>query len=176
MSYTSNLATDLAIIAESKSIKGSAAQAILNGWKVLPVKSRNKLPHFDLIKRGHLDATNDWQLVDFWFSVDPRMNYGINCQASGLVVLDVDFRNGGDIRDWMKPTYTVSTGDGFHLYYSVDEELRFFGQVGDGIDIKYKGFVVGEGSIHSNGNQYVRTNDNAIASLDDEMKEMIARW
>ena len=176
MSKMSNLATDLGIIASDKSIKAAAAQAILNGWKVLPVKKRNKLPHFDLIKRGHLDATDDWNLIDFWFSVDSNMNYGINCQASGLLVLDVDFRNGGDIRDWMKPTYTVSTGDGFHLYYRVDEELRFVGQVGDGIDVKYKGFVVGEGSIHSNGNIYRRTNDNLVANLDDEMKEMIARW
>jgi hypothetical protein len=176
MSYMSNLATELAIIAENKSIKGNAAQAVLNGWKVLPVKAHNKLPHFDLIKRGHLEATDDWELIDFWFSVDPNMNYGVNCQASNLVVLDVDFRNGGDIRDWMKPTYTVSTGDGFHLYYQVTEELKFFGQVGDGIDIKYKGFVVGEGSIHSNGNIYTRTNNNSIAQLDDEMKEMITKW
>ena len=176
MSYTKNLATDLSIIASDKLIKGAAAQAVLNGWKVLPVKKRDKLPHFDLIKRSHLDATDDWNLIDFWFSVDPYMNYGINCQASGLVVLDIDFRNGGDIRDWMKPTYTVSTGDGFHLYYSLNEELRFFGQIGEGIDIKYKGFVVGEGSIHSNGNIYTRTNNNPVANLDDEMKEMIAKW
>ena len=175
MSYTSNLATELAIMAEEKSIKGSAAQAVLNGWKVLPVKKRNKLPHFDLIKRGHLDATDDWNLIDFWFSIDPNMNYGINCQASGLLVLDVDFRNGGDIRDWMVPTYTVETGNGFHFYYEADEDLRYFGQLPDGIDVKYKGFVVGEGSIHSTGKTYTRTNDNQIARLDDEMKERLGR-
>lgn len=175
MSYSSKLATNLAIIAEQKSIKGATAQAILNGWKVLPVKKRNKLPHFDLIKRGHLDATDDWSLIEFWFSIDPQMNYGINCQASGLVVLDIDFRNGGEIRDWMVPTYTVETGNGFHLYYEAEEDLRYFGQLPDGIDIKYKGFVVGEQSIHSTGKTYVRTNDNAIARMDNKMKEILAR-
>ncbi len=176
MSYMSNLATDLSIIASDKSIKGAAAQAVLNGWKVLPVKRRNKLPHFDLIKRGHLDATDDWKLIDFWFSVDPNMNYGINCQASNLVVLDIDFRNGGNIKEWMSETYTISTGDGLHLYYLAQEEIKFFGQVDDGIDIKYKGFVVGERSIHSNGKTYEAINDLPIANLNEEMLERISRW
>jgi Bifunctional DNA primase/polymerase, N-terminal len=175
MSYMSDLAIDLSIIAENTSIKGNAAQAVLNGWKILPVKSHNKLPHFDLIKRGHLDATDNWKLIDFWFSIDPKMNYGINCQASGLVVLDIDFRNGGLVQEWMKPTYTVSTGDGLHLYYATDE-LRFVGQVGEGIDVKHKGFVVGEGSIHSNGKTYTKVVDMPVVELDDEMKEMIGKW
>lgn len=175
MSYTSRLATDLAIIAEEKSIKGAAAQAVLNGWKVLPVKKRNKLPHFDLIKRGHLDATDDWSLIEFWFSIDPQMNYGINCQASGLLVLDIDFRNGGKIPDWALETKTIETGDGLHLYYNVNQELRFFGQVESGIDVKYKGFVVGERSIHGNGKTY-QSNDFSITSLNEEMIERLAKW
>ena len=175
MSYTSRLATDLAIIAEEKSIKGAAAQAVLNGWKILPVKKRNKLPHFDLIKRGHLDATDDWSLIDFWFSIDPQMNYGINCQASGLLVLDIDFRNRGAIPKWALETKTIETGDGLHLYYNVNEELKFFGQIGDGIDVKYKGFVVGERSIHSNGKTY-QSNDLPIATLNEEMIERLAKW
>ena len=175
MSYTSRLATDLAIIAEEKSIKGAAAQAVLNGWKVLPVKKRNKLPHFDLIKRGHLDATDDWNLIDFWFSIDPQMNYGINCQASGLLVLDIDFRNGGVIPEWALETKTISTGDGLHLYYNVDDDIRFFGQVDEGIDIKYKGFVVGERCVHQNGKIYTAINDAPIATLNDEMLERLAR-
>jgi hypothetical protein len=176
MNITSDLSAKLAGIAEENTIKAKAAQAVLNGWKIIPVKPHNKLPHFGLIKRGHLDATDDWDLIEFWFSIDPNMNYGINCQASGLVVLDVDFRNGGDIRDWMVPTYTVETGDGFHLYYKADDSLRFFGQVPNGIDVKYKGFVVGEGSIHSNGNIYTKTNNNSVAELDNEMREIISRW
>jgi hypothetical protein len=175
MSYISRLATDLAIIAEEKSIKGAAAQAVLNGWKVLPVKKRNKLPHFDLIKRGHLDATDDWNLIDFWFSIDPQMNYGINCQPSGLLVLDIDFRNGGVIPEWALETKTISTGDGLHLYYNVDADIRFFGQVDEGIDIKYKGFVVGERSVHQNGKIYTAINDASIATLNDEMLERLAR-
>lgn len=175
MSNNAVIESDLAICAKEKSIKGSAARAIQNGWKVMPVKKRNKLPHFDLIKRGHLDATDDWDLVNFWFSVDPNMNYGINCQASGLIVLDVDFRNGGDIRDWMVPTYTVETGNGFHLYYEADRELTYFGHLPNGVDIKYKGFVVGEGSIHSTGKVYTKTNNNPIAKLDEQMREILAR-
>jgi hypothetical protein len=175
MSYTSELATELTLIANEKSIKGQAAQAVLNGWKIIPVKKRNKLPHFDLIKRGHLDATDDWKLIEFWFSVDPQMNYGINCQASSLLVLDIDFRNGGKIQEWMLETHTILTGDGLHLYYELDEEIRFFGQIDEGIDIKYKGFVVGEGSIHNNGKTYSRFNEAPLAKLNEEMIERLSR-
>lgn len=172
---SSSKETEEAMKTMTDSIKKSALDAVSNGWKIIPVKPSNKVPHFDLVKHGHLDATDDISLIGFWFDLHSNINYGINCQASGLVVLDIDFRNGGKVQDWMLETRTVSTGDGLHLYYSANADARFVGNLGDGIDVKHRGFVVGASSVHSNGRIYTVTNDVPVAALNKEMLKKVTR-
>ena len=141
----------------------------------MPLKPKMKDPHFDLIKGAYLGATTDKKLINFWFDVDPKANIGIACVTSGLLVLDVDFRNGGAYIDEMGETYTVKTGDGFHYYYQAPKNLNVRGMIETGIDVKYKGYVVAASSIHPNGHIYNVVNDIQPAVLPAEILEMIKK-
>lgn len=144
------------------------------GFWVMPLMPNRKEPHFDLIKRGHLDATTDIDLINFWIDFDENINLGINCIKSGLVVFDVDFRNGGQLEDWMTSSLLVETGDGFHSYFKTDSEnLR--AKLNTGTDIKHKGYVVIPPSTHPNGKTYKYFNNLQIANLSDDIREMIER-
>jgi putative DNA primase/helicase len=145
-------------------IAEAAIDAARNGWHVMAVKPNHKDPFFPLAPRAYLSATDDPETVKEWFTKHPRINYGIACAPSGLVVLDFDYRNmtdeaealADDLREF--PTRTVQTGDGFHLYYRAQElPQRVPGKVCGGVDVKYRGYVVGAGSIHANGNAYTVT-------------------
>ena len=141
----------------------------------MPLKAKKKDPHFDLIKNAYLGATTDEALIEFWFDVDPTANIGIACITSGLVVFDVDFRNGGEILEEFGETYTVATGDGFHYYYQASRSLSFKGSVETGIDIKHKGYVAAAPSIHPNGKIYTVINDSEPAMISADLIEMGAK-
>jgi hypothetical protein len=145
------------------------------GWAVMPLKPKMKDPHFDLVKGAYLGATTDTKLIDFWFDVDPKANIGIACITSGLIVLDVDFRNGGHYIEEMGETYTVQTGDGFHYYYNAPKNLSVRGSLSDGIDVKYKGYVAAAPSIHPSGKMYEVVNMIDPIDIPLEILEMISK-
>jgi hypothetical protein len=155
--------------------KKAALEYAQRGWSVMPLKAKKKDPHFDLIKNAYLGATTDEALIEFWFDVDPTANIGIACITSGLVVFDVDFRNGGEILEEFGETYTVATGDGFHYYYQASQSLSFKGSVQTGIDIKHKGYVAAAPSIHPNGKIYTVINDIEPAMISTDLLEMGAK-
>ena len=174
MSKMKELHYDLTVAAEENSQLGAAARYLLNGWSVMPLKARSKEPHFDLIKKAYLSATTDWELIKFWFQCDPKANIGIACKPSGLIVIDVDFRNGGQLIEEFEPTYTVQTGDGFHFYYNLDKDYDFrIGRVAEGIDIKWKGYVAAAPSIHPSGAIYKVVNDMQPIDLPERLSSMI---
>lgn len=166
---------ELAQTIDEGGILGQAAEYIYDGWKVLPLKPNSKDPHFSLIKRAYLDASNEWDMLKFWHKMDPNMNIGIACQPSGLVVFDVDFRNGGEIIEELTPTFTVKTGDGFHFYYKAPVETLFKGKLQDGIDIKWKGYVAAAPSIHPNGKTYEIVNHMEPQIINEDLLEMGAK-
>ena len=129
------------------------------GWAVLPLLPNKKDPHFDLCQRAYLSATTDNKLINFWFDYDANINIGIACYTSGLVVFDIDYRNGGELLPEFTPTYTVKTGDGLHLYYKADKSDIYKGKLMDGIDIKFKGYVAAAPSIHPSGARYTVIDD-----------------
>ena len=153
----------------------AAEEYIDKGWWVLPCLPKSKEPHFGLIKRAHLDATNDLELVKFWLKMDPNLNLGINAIKSGLVILDVDCRNSGLIEPDWDLTYTVKTADGWHLYYKADEEVTYKAVI-TGVDIKYKGYVVAAPSIHPSGARYEVIEDAKVADLPESVRERICRY
>jgi len=64
------------------------------GWPVLPIVPNGKLP---ATQHGVNDATTDEATIRRWFEGHDDRNVGIACgAASGLVVFDIDPRNGGD--------------------------------------------------------------------------------
>lgn len=139
--------------------RNTALEYAERGWAVLPLLPRKKDPHFDLAQRAYLSATTDQKLINFWFDYDEKINIGIACYQSGLVVFDIDYRNGGELLPEFEPTYTVQTGDGFHLYYKADKSDIYKGKLMDGIDIKFKGYVAAAPSIHPSGARYTVIDD-----------------
>ena len=92
--------------------------------------------------------------------------YGVLCK--GLLVIDVDARNGGnesyskliaDFPEVLGSGLVVETGSGGgskHLYFTVPEDVALVGHLPEygGIDFKSTGFVVGPGSAHKSGTSY----------------------
>ncbi len=124
------------------------------GWYVLPCYPQQKVPFFPIAKQGYKSASNKPATVKKWFERSPLLNIGIACAPSNLVVLDVDFRNGGTTEGLELDTFTVATGDGLHLYYQAPANATFGGKLRQGVDIKFNGYVVTAGSQHENGKFY----------------------
>jgi len=141
------------------------------GWAVMPLLPNKKDPHFDLCRRAYLSATTDHKLINFWFDYDLNINIGIACSTSGLVVFDIDYRNGGELLKEFEPTYTVKTGDGLHLYYATSPAAVYRGKLADGIDIKYKGYVAAAPSIHPSGARYTVIDDRNPVAVPQEIWE-----
>jgi hypothetical protein len=135
------------------------------GWFVLPCYPQQKVPFFPIAKHGYKSASNKPKTVAKWFEKSPLLNIGIACAPSGIVVLDVDYRNGGNIEGLNLDTFTVATGDGIHLYYRAPKGSTFPGKLRDGVDIKFNGYVVTAGSMHENGKFYEIIKDADLAEL-----------
>jgi putative DNA primase/helicase len=122
-------------------------------------KSPGKHP---AIKGWQKSASIDRKVLEGWFSREPR-NIGLVCAQSGIVVVDVDPRNGGRetlaaLIDKLGPlpeTVTAHTGgDGEHyLFRSIPAELD--SKLGKGIDLQ-RGprQIVVEPSVHPSGKPY----------------------
>lgn len=92
--------------------------------------------------------------------------YGVLCR--GLLVIDVDARNGGiesyeklvnNVPEILESGMIVETGSGGgsrHLFFSVPDGLSLNQHLEEykGIDFKSSGFVVGAGSMHKSGKRY----------------------
>jgi hypothetical protein len=156
------------------------------GFRIFPVKHRGKVP---LIKRYPQLATTDPEQIRKWFNKFPGCNYGV-LSGGGLLVLDVDPRNGGDesyenlrLKYGAFPnTWTVLCRDnGFHLYFSYPKEFDVRCKTGllPGIDIKATGgYVIGPGSIHKTGWRYqwkpgFGPDDIAIAEVPEWLIQML---
>src|ERR1039457_237800 len=125
------------------------------GLFVLP--ANGKLP---LTPRGFHSASKDPDKVRKWWKRWPEANIGIACDASDLVVLDVDKRSGGfDTLDELESSCELpetpcshTGGDGLHAFF------RFPGVAlkgtHNGIDIKHHGYVIAPPSMHASGQRY----------------------
>ena len=143
------------------------------GWRVLPLHtprpgcgcsclsggcaSPGKHPR---TRHGVHDATTDEETIRRWWTRWPDANIGV-ATGEGLLVLDVDPRNGGDAslaaveeeHDWIR-TLTARTGSGgLHLYLTGDLPSR--AGLLPGIDLKGRGgYIVAPPSRHACGGRY----------------------
>lgn len=125
------------------------------GWAVFPLRPDTKLP---LTAHGFKDATKDPELVRRWWTSTPDANIGLATgQASGVVVVDVDVKNGAKGRESLASirglaagaTLTAATpSGGWHLYFVAPaESVRSRAGILPGIDVRGEGgYVVAPGS------------------------------
>lgn len=111
------------------------------GWPVFPVDATEKRPR---VARGHLSATRDSSIIQDWARLFDRGGAIATPTGNGLLVVDIDPRNGGSRPTWTPDTLTVSTqSGGTHLYYKIDEDIRSrAGLFGPGVDSKCAGGYV----------------------------------
>ena len=137
------------------------------GWSVLPLAPRSKVP---AVRggRGVHDATRDSEQLVRWWTALPSAGVAVACgrPSAGLIVLDVDPRNGGDeslhdlqgLHGGLPPTPRVLTGGGGEHYYfrlPMSELAAVGASLGPGLDVKADGgYVVAPPSIHPSGVRY----------------------
>jgi Bifunctional DNA primase/polymerase, N-terminal len=130
----------------------AADRYISLGFKVFPLGHGSKLP---AIKggKGFKDATDDHAKIDAWVKAFPKCNIAIATgEPSGIVVIDVDPRNGGFDTlsklagggNLFPPRPTAKTGNnGRHMYFRLPPGLKSSkDRLGPGIDIKSTGGYV----------------------------------
>lgn len=125
-----------------------------------------KHPVGRLVPRGVLDASRDPNVLAAWLE-QGRCNIGIATgAASGIVVLDIDPRHGGDetLADLEREHGSLPTtwrfltgGGGEHVLFRHPGRpvKNSAGQIGPGIDVRGDGgYIVAPPSIHINGRPY----------------------
>lgn len=144
-------------------LRDAACSYADRGWSIFPLQARSKQPVGRLTPHGMNDATTDLARVFAWWEAAPRLNIAINCEASGLVVLDVDPRNGGEdglhealsqLGPLPRTVEAHSGGGGQHLLFR-HPGGSFRREVAPGVDIKCSGYIVAPPSIHPNGEPYI---------------------
>jgi len=137
------------------------------GWKVLPIVPNGKEP---ATRHGVHDATDDPEQIKAWFTSNSRLNIGIAAgQASGLVVYDIDPRNGGQ-DSWDEWTAkhgnlpdgitALTAGGGYHYLAAYQEGIKSC-KLLDGVDLLANGryFVAYPSEIEGKTYQWEASSD-----------------
>lgn len=164
----------------TRKLRDAALEYADDGWAVLPLRPRGKAPIGALVPHGKDDATSDLATVLRWWTAAPTANIGINCGASGLVVLDVDPRSGGDdsLHDAerelgpLPETVRAVTGGGGEHYLFRHPGVDLVGVMAPGLDVKDRGYIVADPSVHPSGRRYSWD----LAPGDAPLADLPAAW
>lgn len=145
-------------------MRDAAVGYLSRGWSVIPIEPRGKRPVVPWLEYQRRLAAPDE--VERWFARWPDANVGIVTGAlSGLVVLDVDPRHGGDesLAEFeiehapvASTVAAVTGGGGRHLYFAhpggaVPNRIG----LAPGLDLRGDGgCVVAPPSLHASGRRY----------------------
>jgi hypothetical protein len=121
------------------------------GWYVIPVRPDKK----PLDGYGLNSATKDPAVIRNIWGQNPQAGIAIACERSGLVVLDVDPRNGG--RETLarleaergviySAIASVTQSGGEHRVFKAEPGAVYPGTLGPGLDVKHRGYVLVEPS------------------------------
>jgi hypothetical protein len=130
------------------------------GWKVLPVIPNGKIP---ATAHGVKDATTNEAQIRAWWNANPDYNIGVAAgRESGILVFDIDPRNGGD-DSWEKwigeygnlpdAAQQLTAGGGQHFIAHYDESVRSC-KLRDGIDLLSDGRYFLASPSEINGKTY----------------------
>ena len=170
--------------------KKATAWYAANGWEILPchgivdgrctcgqshMESKDIGKH-PAINAWNVESSSDIAKVHTWWETNAEYNVGVNCKASGFLVIDIDPRSGGDtaydkfeayVDGALPPTVEATTGQyeiggkiirGRHLFYKCDEGESLIGNLSSlgfkGIDVKHNGYVLISPSRHFSGITY----------------------
>jgi len=173
------------------SLQGQATEYARMGWKILPCHGINAQDvctcrgnHKDIKEKAKHPAIDKWNensssdVVDIekWWHENEFYNPALHCSKSGIVVLDIDPRSGGDkslekllvdLNIDIPTTVEALTGEysilghtsrGRHIYFKCDRGESFVGNLSNlgypGIDIKFHGYVMIPPSKHFSGVRY----------------------
>lgn len=136
---------------------------------------RGKVPR---VRNGSLDATSVLPVVRGWWKQWPEANIAIvGGASSGLLIVDIDPRNGGD-DTWgaltdvhgEPKTLTVTTGGeqpGKHMYFRWPEGLLLKKVLGPGIDLQGTNkYVVAPPSVHPDTGNIYQWDDPSVPVAD----------
>jgi len=153
------------------------------GWAVLPLQSRGKIP---LTAHGMHDATTDEETILAWWSKWPEANVGIATgKCSNLVVIDIDGPKGERaLADLLRKrgatlpeTLVVKTGKGRHIYFRKTRgpfPRCSASKIARGIDVRSDGgYVVAAPSVHANGQTYFCVTRVEPADLPDWLDDLL---
>ena len=137
------------------------------GWKVLPVMANSKLP---ATAHGVHDATDDPEQIRAWFAQNNQLNIGVAAgQASGIIVYDIDPRNGGQ-DSWDEWTAkhgnlpdgitALTAGGGFHYLAAYEDGIKSC-KLLDGVDLLANGryFVAYPSQVEGKTYQWEASSD-----------------
>lgn len=137
-----------------------ALELAARGFAVFPLQPRSKEPYRP--SRGFIDASVALDQIRTWWDRAPESNLGLR-PSPGVIVLDVDPRNGGDVTlrkleaiyGPLPDTLTARTGGGgVHAFFRVPEGLAWPKELDSGIDIKANnGYVLAAPSVHDKTGQ-----------------------
>lgn len=163
---------------ENNEILTEALQCIHRGWYVIPIhgivegkctcnskncRSPGKHP---IIRNWPEKASNNSQVVIQWWKKYPEANLGVLTGIqSGIMVVDVDPRNGGNeslkklVKEYGALPHTIQShtgGDGDHFFFKCDSQyIKCKCNFRPGIDIKANGgYIVVPPSKHISKENY----------------------
>ena len=137
------------------------------GWHVLPVVPNGKTP---ATAHGVHDATTDAEQIKAWWTQNPNFNIGIAAGArSGIVVFDIDPRNGGDTswQGWIAEhgapqdcAMALTAGGGQHYIAAYQPGVRSC-KLREGIDLLSDGryFVAHPSSVEGKSYEWEASSD-----------------
>ena len=121
------------------------------GLRIHPLRTNSKIA---IVPDWPERATTDQEQIKAWWTTYPDANIGVLC-GDGLVVVDADGMLGAQSVELKaeattdtRPTFTVKTPHGFHLYYLSPVPVRnSVSRLAPGLDVRgERGYVVGPGS------------------------------
>ena len=138
--------------------KQAALSYAQKGWKVFPVTPNQKRPLTALAPQGYKNATFDLAIIEQWWTEHPKANIGLNLEASGLVCVDVDSYKENCIFDTYMQTHDLpetlqqrSARGGTHYIFRSPPDSEYPGILGEGVDVKHKGYILLEPSTFEAG-------------------------